>query len=74
MARMLRHAADLLGREVESDERHHRVWLRTRNLYYPWVEHMLTAAPALAHDKTFKTFEKACLAGLNGPAQLSLSF
>ncbi|MEV0821877.1 hypothetical protein [Nonomuraea rubra] len=67
-------AAHLLGREVETDGRHHRVWLRTRNLYYPCVEHVLTAAPALAHDKTYRSFETAWLAGLNGPAQLSLSF
>ncbi|MFG1965733.1 hypothetical protein [Nonomuraea sp. NPDC049028] len=67
-------AAYLLGREVETDGRHHRVWLRTRNLYYPCVEHILTAAPALANDKTYRSFERAWLAGLNGPAQLSLSF
>ncbi|MEV1170128.1 hypothetical protein [Nonomuraea sp. NPDC049784] len=62
------------GREVETDGRQHRVWLRTRKLYYPCVEHILTAAPALANDKTYRSFEKAWLAGLNGPAQLSLSF
>ncbi|WP_214317116.1 hypothetical protein [Nonomuraea sediminis] len=67
-------AAHLLGREVETDGRHHRLWLRTRNLYYPCVEHALVVAPALAHDKTFKSFERSWLAGLNGPAQLSLSF
>ncbi|MFG3438404.1 hypothetical protein ACGF0J_14265 [Nonomuraea sp. NPDC047897] len=67
-------AAHLLGRQVETDGRHHRVWLRTRNLYYPCVEHALVVAPALAHDKTFKTFEKAWLAGLNGPAQLTFDF
>ncbi|MFI9553651.1 hypothetical protein [Nonomuraea endophytica] len=70
----LARAAYLLGREVETDGRHHRVWLRTRNLYYPCVEHILTAAPALANDKSYRSFEKAWLAGLNGPAQLALSF
>ncbi|MEU7891770.1 hypothetical protein AB0B45_02770 [Nonomuraea sp. NPDC049152] len=50
------------------------MWLRTRNLYYPCVEHLLVVAPALAHDKTLKSFYKAWLAGLKGPAQLSLSF
>lgn len=50
------------------------MWLRTRNLYYPCVEHALVIAAALAHDKTLKSFNKAWLAGLNGPAQLSLSF
>lgn len=33
----------------------------------------LVVAPALAHDKTLTSFDKAWQAGLNGPAQLSLS-
>ncbi|MFD8529484.1 hypothetical protein ACFV0L_18890 [Streptosporangium canum] len=70
----LQRAAHLLGRQVETDGRHHRMWLRTRNLYFPCVEHALVVAPALARDKTFTAFEAAWLAGLNGPAQLSLSF
>ncbi|MEV4160787.1 hypothetical protein [Nonomuraea dietziae] len=67
-------AAYLLGRPVQTDGRHHRVWLRIRNMYYPCGEHALVAGPALAHDKTLSSFEKAWRAALRGPAQLSLSF
>ncbi len=72
MLAQLSRAGRLLGRRVETDGRHHRVWWRTRNLYFPCVEHALVAAPALATDKTNKTFNTAWTAGLSGPAQLAL--
>ncbi|MEV4116301.1 hypothetical protein [Nonomuraea sp. NPDC049695] len=66
-------AAHLAGRRLDSDGRHHRVWVRERNPMFPCVEQALVAAPALAHDKTHPTFDKAWQAGLVGPRQLALA-
>ncbi|MEV4079156.1 hypothetical protein AB0J43_02535, partial [Nonomuraea fuscirosea] len=69
----LERAAGLLGRRLETDGRHHRVWWRRRGIYFPTVEHLLTAAPALAHDKTNPGFPKLWRDGLKAARQLELA-
>lgn len=73
MLTRLKRAADLLGRRLETDGRHYRVWWRRRGIYFPTVEHLLTAAPALAHDKTTPGFPKLWREGLKAARQLELA-
>lgn len=54
-----------LGRPVEKDGPHRRVWLHRKGVRFPCVEETLTAAPALAPDKTGPGFDKAWAAGLD---------
>lgn len=72
MLARLERAAGLLGRRLETDGRHYRVWWR-RGIYFPTVEHLLTAAPALARDKTNPSFPKLWRDGLMAPRQLELA-
>ncbi|TMR97285.1 hypothetical protein [Nonomuraea basaltis] len=51
--------------------RHQRVWLHERNIYYPCPEQAFVTGPALAIDKTNKTFAEAWEEALKGPSQLS---
>ncbi|SEU46831.1 hypothetical protein SAMN05421811_127154 [Nonomuraea wenchangensis] len=69
----LERAAGLLGRRLETDGRHWRVWWRRRGIYFPTVEHLLTAAPALAQHKTNSSFPKLWREGLKATRQLELA-
>ncbi|TMR90511.1 hypothetical protein [Nonomuraea basaltis] len=73
MLARLERAAGLLGRRLETDGRHYRVWWRRRSLYFPTVEHLLAVAPAWAHDKTNPAFPKLWRNGLNATKQLELA-
>ncbi|TYB71146.1 hypothetical protein FXF51_01550 [Nonomuraea sp. PA05] len=71
----LERAAHLRGcrLDIGSDGRFRRVWWRHRELFYPTAQHLLTAGPDLADDKTLPAFAEAWRAGLRGAPQLSLA-
>jgi hypothetical protein len=72
MLDQLHRAAGGHGVAVRHDDGIPRVWLQTKEAFYPCREHMLVAAPARAVDKDNKVFEAAWAAAGDGPAQQAL--